>query len=96
MKKYDHEDQKQAAAKYVASLRPSVRKTIMRNHDIALKGYLSRVMEEGHPLTPEEDMDREVRMREFMAIGESFGFDVKQLTLALMVESIPVRDGCDS
>ena len=96
MHKYDHEDPKQAAVKFVASLRPSVKKTIMRNHDVALRRYLSRVVNEGHQLTPEENMDREVRMREFMAIGESFGFDEKQLTLALMVEPIVVNDRCDS
>ena len=96
MRRYDHEDPKQAAAKFVASLRPSVKRTIMRNHDIALKGYLSRVMEEGSRLTPEEDLDREVRMREFMAIGESFGFDKKQLTSMLMGESIAVNDRFDS
>ncbi len=96
MHRYDQEDPKQAAAKFVASLRPSVKKTIMRNHDIALKGYLRRVMEDGRPLTPEEDLDREVRMREFLAIGESFGFDEKQLTLSLMVEPIVVKDCCDS
>ena len=96
MRKYDHEDPRQAATRFVASLRPSVKKTIMRNHMTALKGYLSRVMDEGPQLTPEEELDRDVRMREFMAIGESFGFDDKQLTLALIVEPIVVKDGCDS
>ncbi len=96
MQTYDHEDPKQAAARFVASLRPSVKKTIMRNHITALKGYLSRVVEEGRPLTPKEDLDREVRMREFLAIGESFGFDEKQLTMVLMVEPMVARDGCDS
>ncbi len=96
MRRYDHEDPKQAAARFVASLRPSVKRTIMRNHNIALRGYLSRVMEEGSRLTPEEDLDREVRMREFLAIGESFGFDEKQLTNMLMNESIVVEDRCDS
>ena len=96
MRKYDHEDPKQAAAKFVASLRPNVKKTIMRNHTIVLKGYMTSVLEEGRQLSPEEELDRDVRMREFMAIGESFGFDEKQLTLALMVEPIVVKDGCDS
>ena len=96
MRKYDHEDPKQAAARFVASLRPSVKKTIMRNHTIALKRYLSDVIEGGRQLTPEEELDRDVRMREFMAIGKSFGFDEKQLTLVLMVEPIVVKDGCDS
>ena len=96
MRKYDHEDPKQAAARFVASLRPSVKKTIMRNHSIALKDYMTGVLEEGRQLTPEEEVDRDVRMREFMAIGKSFGFDEKQLTLVLMVESIVVKDGCDS
>ena len=96
MREYDHEDPKQAAAKFVASLRPSVKRTIMRNHDIALRGYLRRVMEEGRGLTPEENMDKEVRMREFLAIGKSFGFDEKQLTLALLVETTVVRNGCES
>ena len=96
MRRYDHEDPKQAAAKFVASLRPSVKKTIMRNHITALKGYMSIALEEGQRLTPEEDLDREVRMREFMAIGESFGFDEKQLTVVLMVEPIIVNDGRDS
>ena len=96
MREYDHKDPKRAAARFVASLRPSVKRTIFRNHAIALRGYLGRVMDEGCGLTAEEELDREVRMREFMAIGESFGFDDKQLTLALMVEPIVVKDGCDS
>ena len=96
MQKYDYDDPKQAAARFVASLRPSVKKTILRNHITALKGYMSRVIEEGPELTSEEEMDRDVRMREYMAIGESFGFDEKQLTLVLMVEPIVVKDGCDS
>lgn len=96
MRKYDHEDPKQAAARFVASLRPSVKRTIMRNHTIALKRYMTDVLEEGRKLTPVEELDRDVRMREFMAIGESFGFDEKQLTLVLMVEPIVVKDGCDS
>ena len=96
MHKYDHEDPKQAAAKFVASLRPNVKKTIMRNHINALREYMSRVVDEGRPLTPKEDLDREVRMREFLAIGETFGFDEKQLTMVLMVESIVAKDGCES
>ncbi len=96
MRRYDHEDPKRAAARFVASLRPSVKKTIMRNHITALKGYMSSVVREGRRLTPEEDLDREVRMREFMAIGKSFGFDEKQLTIVLMVEPIVAKDGCDS
>ncbi len=96
MHRYDQEDPKQAAAKFVASLRPSVKKTIMGNHITALKGYMNIAVKEGRQLTPEEDMDREVRMREFMAIGKSFGFDEKQLTIVLMVEPIVVKDGCES
>ena len=72
-------DPKEAMAEYLTTLNDDVKKTILSHHLTALCSYLRTALVHGHDLTRDEDRDRQVRMREFLAIGKSFGLTNKQL-----------------
>lgn len=76
-------DPKQAMAEYLTTLREDVKKTILSQHLTALRSYLRKAFVDRGDLTREENMDRQIRMREFLAIGKSFGLTDKQLVAHL-------------
>lgn len=91
-------DPKQAMADYLTTLRDDVKKTILSQHLKALRSYLRKAFVERNELTSEENMDRRVRMREFLAIGKSYGLTDKQLVAHLfkgLFNNSQERDGAD-
>ena len=83
MKNIYSKNPKQAMAEYVASLGDDVKKTILSQHLSALRSYLRKAFVDRDDLSRDENMDRQVRMREFLAIGKSFGLTDKQLVAHL-------------
>ncbi|MEK7806946.1 MAG: hypothetical protein AAB528_04340 [Chloroflexota bacterium] len=67
----------------------------MTEHRRHLKAYASRVIIRGEPLRPEEEIDRELRLREFLALGESFGCTQKELVKLLYAGVLQRKRGCD-
>ena len=55
----------------------------MSQHLVALRDYARRVVQDGEWLPLEEDVDREVRVREFLALGESFNVKPKDMVALL-------------
>ena len=72
MNSYHPKDPKRAMASHVATLREDVKKVIMTQHVLALRAYAKKEMIEDETLTPEEFKDREIRVREYLAIGRSY------------------------
>lgn len=95
MKTEYSKDPKQAMAEYVASLRVDVKKTILSHHLTALRSYLRKAFVHRHELNRDEDLDRQVRMREFLAIGKSFGLTEKRLVAHLFKDLFKNTKKCD-
>lgn len=72
MNRYNSKDPKQAMTGYLTTLKDDVKKVIMSQHAEALRDYANKALAQDTPLTPDEDKDREVRMREYLAIGRSY------------------------
>ena len=88
-------DPVQAFADYVANLRDDVKKTILSQHLRALRSYLRKAFVDRDDLTRDENMDRQVRMREFLAIGKSFGLTDRQLVAHLFKGLFKNTQACD-
>ena len=72
-------------------------KELMAEHLEALRGYARRAIIEGVTLSPSEDRDKAIRVREFMCIGASFGCTGREL-VSLLYKDIYKdisRRGCD-
>ena len=95
MKNLYSKDPKQAMADYLTTLRDDVKKTILSQHLAALRSYLRKAFVDKHELTREENMDRQVRMREFLTIGKSFGLTDKQLVAHLFKGLFKKTEGCE-
>lgn len=67
----------------------------MAEHQGRLKTYASRVIARGESLRPEEEIDRESRVREFFALGMSFGCTEKELVTLLYAGVLRGKKGCD-
>jgi hypothetical protein len=68
---------------------------VMAEHQRRLKTYASRVIVRGEPLRPEEEIDRESRVGEFLALGKTFGCTEKELVILLFAEVLHGKRGCD-
>ena len=69
-------------------------KKLMDDHLATLRGYARRVLVHGDPLIPGEDEDREGRMHEFLAIGNSFNLTKREMVALLYQEMLTEGDGC--
>jgi hypothetical protein len=67
----------------------------MAEHQRRLKTYANRVIVRGESLRPEEEIDRDSRLREFLALGESFGCTQKELVRLLYAGVLHGKRGCD-
>ena len=76
-------DPKQAMAQFVASLGDDKKRAIMSSHLAALRLYAKRVLLEEDFLSPDEEGDKELRFREFSAIGNSFEMTDKDVAALL-------------
>lgn len=95
MKNVYSKEPKQAFADYVANLGDDVKKTILSQHLKALRSYLRKAFVDRDDLTREENMDRQVRMREFLAIGMSYGLTDKQMVAHLFKGLFKNTQTCD-
>jgi hypothetical protein len=68
---------------------------VMAEHQRRLQIYASRVIVRRELLRPEEDLDRESRVREFLALGKSFGCSQKELVKLLYAGVLQESGGCD-
>ena len=89
-------DPKQAMTEYLTTLRDDVKKTILSHHLTALRSYLRKAFVDRDELTRDENMDRRVRMREFMAIGKSYGLTDKQMVAHLFKGLFKNTQACDN
>lgn len=64
-------------------------------HQRRLKSYASRVIVRRESLRPEEEIDREARAGEFLALGKSFGCTEKELVTLLYAGVFQGKRGCD-
>ena len=83
MARYDPNDPKHSVTRYLTTLKEDVRRVIMSQHLVALRGYAKRVVLDGEWLPLQDDVDREVRLREFLALGESFNVKPKDMVALL-------------
>jgi hypothetical protein len=67
----------------------------MAEHQRRLKTYASRVIVRGESLRPEEEIDREARVGEFLALGKTFGCTEKELVTLLYAGVLQEKRGCD-
>ena len=81
---------------YLTTLRDDVKKTILSHHLTALRSYLRKAFVDRDELTRDENMDRRVRMREFMAIGKSYGLTDKQMVAHLFKGLFKNNQACDN
>ena len=88
-------DPKQAMAEYLTTLNKDKKKTILSQHFKALQSYARRALHIENALNPEEDRDREVRLREYLVIGRSFGLTDKQLVAHLFKDLFKNTRICD-
>lgn len=68
---------------------------VMAEHQRHLKTYAGRVIVRGESLRPEEEIDRESRVGEFLALGKSFGCSEKELVILLYAAVLQEKRGCD-
>ena len=78
----------------VTDLSPGPKENMAR-HAMALRGYAIRVFENGETLPPDEDRDRAFRIREYLAIGLSFGCSETELVTLLYNGLFKTKLGCD-
>ena len=68
---------------------------LMSEHLKTLRKYAKRAVHQGDVLTFSEEEDRADQMRDFWAIGTSFGLAEKELVALLYHGLIPTKRGCD-
>ncbi len=95
MATFNSKDPKQAMAQYLTQLRDDVKRAIMTQHVSTLKAYAARTVAHDDALSHDEERDREVRMREYMAIGESFDLSKKVLVTLLFKGVFAPKPGCE-
>ena len=91
MARYDPNDPKHTVTRYLTTLKEDVRRVIMSQHLVALRSYAKRVITDGEWLPLEYDIDREVRVREFLALGESFNVKQKDM-ITLLFKDLSVAN----
>ncbi|MCI0440213.1 MAG: hypothetical protein L0177_13950 [Chloroflexi bacterium] len=84
-----------AIAGYVASLSEDARRSMLAQRLRTLRSYARRVVLENASLSPDEETDRKIRMREFLAAGESLGYTERQLVKMVYRGVFAVKPGCD-
>lgn len=67
----------------------------MAEHQRRLKTYAGRVIVRRESLPPEEEIDREARVGEFLALGMTFGCTPKELVTLLYAGVLQKKRGCD-
>jgi hypothetical protein len=68
---------------HVNNLQEDVRRTVLSQHIVTLKSYARKALVNAETLTPEEDKDRQIRIRELMSMGDSFGLTSRQMVAHL-------------
>ena len=69
-------------------------KKTMAQHQTTLRHYAKRVVLQGEILSPQEEHARMQQMREYMAIGHSFGLTPKEFVAVLYRGLFVSRRGC--
>lgn len=88
-------DPGQAAAQYLTTLKDDVKRAIMTQHLATLRTYAARTVAHEDGLSHAEEIDREIRMREYMAIGQSFDLSQKVLVTLLYKGVFNPKPGCE-
>jgi hypothetical protein len=68
---------------------------VMAEHQRHLKTYANRVIVRRESLRPAEEIDRESRVGEFLALGKSFGCSQKELVTLLYAGVLQGKRSCD-
>ena len=70
---------------------------LMAQHQEALRKYALRTVksDEALPDYEEEEEDKALRMREFLAIGSTFGLSDKEMVVQLFRGLFSFKRGCD-
>ena len=87
-------DPKQAMAQFVASLPDDKKRAIRSSHLATLRSYAKRVLLEKDFLSPDEESDKELRLREFSAIGISFEMTDKEVAELLYKGLFESHEDC--
>ncbi len=95
MSRYNSKDPKQAMAGYLTTLKDDVKKVIMEQHAAALRDYANKTLVQEIPLTSEEEKDREVRMREYLAIGRSYTLTDRMLVAHIFKSLKGIQKSCE-
>ena len=95
MSRYNSKGPKQAMSSYLTTLKDDVKKVIMEQHAAALREYANKALVQEIPLSPEEDKDREVRMREYLTIGRSYTLTDRMLVAHIFKGLKDIQKSCE-
>ncbi len=68
---------------------------LMDQHQKALRKYALRTVKSDEALPDYEEEDKTLRMREFLAIGSTFGLSDKEMVVQLFRGLFSFKRGCD-
>ena len=68
---------------------------LMAQHQEALRKYTRRALKNGETLAYYEREDKALRLREFLAIGNTFGLSNKEMVVHLYRGLFDFKQGCD-